>query len=381
MPMGPFPDAARPATIGGMDDHDIKHACCFFLSRAPSPPASETLARLATHAEAGDAIDLYGEGGAVARLEQATIARLGKPAGLFFIKGVMAQLCVLRTYAEARNCRNVVIHPLSHLDVDEDNAIERVAGLHAIRLGRNTPFTAAALETVTEPLAAVVVELPLRRAGFLLPDRDALRDISVWCREHDVPLHLDGARLWESAAGYGMPEAEITALADSVYVSYYKGLGGLGGAMVAGTPAFIKALRVWKTRYGGNLFTAYPYAIAALDGLVRLLPRLPEFVARARALAAGLASIADLVVHPLTPHTNAFQVWLPGTPEALCEHHRRFAAEHRWWLFDAFSASPRDGYAMAEIQIGPASDDYTIEQAVDALRRFMTHLPAPARPA
>ncbi|MDE1893943.1 MAG: threonine aldolase [Pseudomonadota bacterium] len=353
-------------------DRDLKQACRFVLSRPLPPPAADTLARLAAHA-AAEAADEYGAGGAVARLEQATVERLGKDAGLFFIKGVTAQLCVLRAHAQARGCRNVVIHPMSHMDIDEAGAIERVTDLKVIRLGRFLPFTAPMLDALTEPLAAVVVELPLRRAGFLLPPIDALRAISAWCRERHVPLHLDGARLWETAAGYGLSVAELAALADSVYVSYYKGLGGLGGALVAGGDAFVHSLRVWKTRYGGDLSTAWPYAIAALDGLEHQAPRLGEFVARARALAAALAGLPGLLVHPNPPHTNAFQLWLPGTPSALAERHRQFAAEHRCWLFDAFAEAPLAGHAMAEVQIGPASDHYRTPQAIAAVNQFLAY--------
>ena len=351
-------------------DRDIKRACSFVLSRAPAQPAAEHLAELAAHAEAHDAIDGYGAGGAVARLEVRTAERLGQESGLFFIKGVTAQLCVLRAYAEARVCRNVVIHPMSHIGMDEAGAAERVAGLNMIRLGRVQPFDVAALDALCEPLAAVVVELPLRRAGYLLPSFDALREISSWCREHQVPLHFDGARIWEAAAGYGVSVAAVAALADSVYVSYYKGLGGLGGAMVAGPAGFVDSLRVWKTRYGGDLYTAYPYAIAALDGLTRRAPRLPAFVDRARQLAAALADVSHLIINPGRPHTNAFQIWLPGTPAVWEERHRAFARTHGQWLFDAFGPSPLAGYAMAEIDIGPTSDDYTIEQAADVMRRF-----------
>lgn len=354
-------------------DRQIKQACSFVLSRPLPPSAAEALAALAAHPAAVDAIDDYGAGGAVGRLERATTARLGKEAGLFFIKGVTAQLCVLRAYAQTRGCNNVVIHPMSHMDIDEAGAIERVAGLHAIRLGRFTPFKLQALASLSEPLAAVVVELPLRRAGFLLPDLEDLRAISAWCREQSIPLHFDGARLWEAAAGYGVSEADLAALADSAYVSYYKGLGGLGGATVAGTRAFIDSLRPWKTRYGGDLFTAYPYAIAALDGLERLAPRLGEFVGRARALAAGMNELAGLTVHPSPPHTNAFQIWMPGAPSSLAVIHRQFAAERKLWLFDGFSDAPLDGHAMAEIQLGPASDRYTIAEAVDAVRQFIAY--------
>ena len=358
-------------------DLDIKRTCRHVLSRPLPPAASETLARLAQLADATDAIDDYGAGGAVARLEEKSREILGKEASLFFIKGVMAQLCVLRAHVQARACHNVVIHPLGHMDVDEHGAIEQVGGVSAIRLGRSRHFTATDLEALTEPLAAVVVELPLRRAGFVLPELDELRAISAWCRARSVPLHFDGARLWESAAGYGVSEAELAALADSVYVSWYKGLGGLGGAMVTGSRTFIDSLRVWKTRYGGDLFTAYPYAIAALDGLENLRPRLPTFVERARTLAAALAGLPGVAVHPARPHTNAFQVWLPGTPADLAERHRRCAGETGFWLFDSFSDAPLDGHAMAEVQIGPASDHNSIEQAVAAMRKLVEPLVPP----
>ena len=349
----------------------IKQECEFVLFRPLPPSPADTLARLAAHPEAVDAVDDYGVGGAVARLEEATTARLGKEAGLFFIKGVTAQLCVLRAHAQARGCRNVVIHPMSHMDIDESGAIERVGDLRAIRLGRFAPFKRDALASLTEPLAAVVVELPLRRAGFLLPDMEELRAISAWCHAQSVPLHFDGARLWEAAAGFGVTEAELAALADSVYVSYYKGLGGLGGALVAGTRTLIESLRPWKTRYGGDLFTAYPQAISALEGLQGLRPRMHEFAQRARTLASGLHDLPGLIVHPRPPHTNAFQVWIPGTAAALVADHARFAAEQKLWLFDGFSEAPLAGHAMAEIQLGPASDHYTIPEAVDAVRRFL----------
>lgn len=355
-----------------MTDHALKQACRLFLSRPPAPPVAETMARLAGHPAASDAVDEYGAGGAVAALEQATAERLGKPAGRFFIKGVTAQLCALQAYADARGCRNVAIHPMGHMDMDEAGALERAAGLQAIRLGRHAPFSLAMLKAVTEPLAAVVVELPLRRAGFLLPPLDELRAISAWCRERAIPLHVDGARLWEAAAGYGVTEAELAALADSVYVSFYKGLGGLGGALVAGAPEFIVSLAPWKSRYGGNLVTAWPYAISALDGLERLAPRMGEFVERARTLAAALAELPQVLVHPGRPHTNAFQLWLRGRPDTLAARHRAMAKAGEWWLFDVFAEAPLDGWTMVEIQIGPASEHWSVEQAVQAIIRFVS---------
>lgn len=354
-----------------MTDADAKQACTHFLSQhRPVAPAA-MLRALADHPAAELPADFYGGGGAVAALETRVAELLGKPAGLFFVKGVTAQLAVLKAYAEASGRANVALHPMSHIDLDEANAVERVTGLRAIRLGKYTPFGVEALEAAPEPLAAVVVELPLRRAGYLLPSLDQLRAISDWCRARGVSLHFDGARLWEAAAGYGVPLADLAALADSVYVSFYKGLGGLGGAVVAGPEATMRALAPWKTRLGGNLFTAYPYAIAGLAGLDRHLPRMSDYVARARALAAMLADVPGLIVNPPVPHTNAFQLILRSTPAELAERNRAFAAERKLWLFNAFTEAALEGHSIAEIVIGEASDDYTLEEAAGWIRAFL----------
>src|SRR5262249_10552649 len=156
---------------------------------------------------------------------------LGKPASVFFMKGVIAQQCVLRVRAQDARELNVALHPSSHIVTDEARGLELLHGLRTIPIGRHFPFTADDLARIVEPIACVVVELPLRRAGYLLPAWDELKAISDWCRRHSVPLHLDGARLWEAAAGYHRTPAEVAALADSVYVSFYKGLGALAGCV------------------------------------------------------------------------------------------------------------------------------------------------------
>ena len=306
----------------------IKAACTRFLSQHMPQSAADRMRALAASPHALLEPDVYGAGGAVAELERRTAELLGKPAGLFFAKGVTAQLCALRVHAEARGSRTVAIHPQSHLDVDEAGAIERVGGVAAIRLGRYQPFGLAAIEAVAERLAAVVIELPLRRSGYLLPPLEELQAISAHCREQGIALHFDGARLWEAAAAYDVSLADLAALADSVYVSFYKGLGGLGGAMLLGSEAFIAAQVPWKTRYGGNHYTSYPQAISALEGLDRHVPRMPDYTARARTLAAALAGNGAPHVHPSPPQCNAFQLHFQGLPAELRERHLAFARAH-----------------------------------------------------
>jgi threonine aldolase len=286
---------------------------------------------------------------------------------MFFMKGMIAQMTVLRAIAEQAGRKSIVIHPMSHIDHDEEDALWRIHNLHPIRLGRYAPFTAAQLEAVTEPLAAVVVELPLRRSGYRLPPLDDLQRMSTWCREKGIHLHFDGARLWEAAAGYGIGLDELAALADSVYVSFYKGLGGLGGAAVAGNPAFIRSLSVWKTRHGGNLYTVYPYAISALRGLDGQLGRMPIYVERGRALAERLDGIA---LTPHVPDVNAFHLLLPGSVETLTGRHETFARDHCVWLFNGFLESSLDGHSIAEVVIGDSSDDWNVEEAAGWIRDF-----------
>ena len=351
-------------------DRAAKAACTRFLPMHVPEAPGQTLRRLAAMDAAAEPADTYGDSGAVTRLERRCAELLAKPAARFFIKGMMAQACAMTVHAEARRTRNIVIHAKSHIALDEADSIERVAGLTTIRLGSSDPFTVADLKAVTEPIGAVVVELPLRRSGFLLPPLDDLRAISAWCRGQGVPLHFDGARLWEAAAAYDLPLADLAALADSVYVSFYKGLGGLGGAMLLGDPAFMAATEVWKHRHSGNVFTVFPYALSALDGMDRYLPRMGDFVARAKALAEALADIPGLIVNPATPHAHAFQLIARGDPADFAERNRQFAHEHGVWLFNAFAPAPLHGHTLMEINIGDASDHWSVDEARDWLRAF-----------
>jgi threonine aldolase len=350
-------------------DIELRRSARKVLTRRPVEPAA-ALADMAQSDYAALPADFYGDGGAVAALEQRVAALVGKPAGLFFMKGMIAQLAVLRRYAEARRSPWIALHPLSHIDYDEDNAVEHLHGLRPLRVGRVGPFTASDLAQLQEQLACVVAELPLRRAGYLLPSWEQLVEISQWCRERGVPFHIDGARLWETAAGYGRSLEEIAALADSVYVSFYKGLGGLAGCVVAGEPDFLASLKPWKTRHGGNLFAGFPYAISALIGLDRYLPQLTEYVRRARALAPAVAAIPSLEVYPVPSHVNAFAIVMPGRPDQLAEHNRAFAKDTGIWLFNGFVEGPRPDTSIAEIVIGDSCEDFTDDEALRWLRQF-----------
>ena len=341
------------------------------VGRLTPTPAGE-LRDLADAAAALDdpgAWDRYGEHGPVAALERRVADLLGRPAAAMFPSGVMAQQAILRVWCDAGGSPRVAIPALSHLLKHESDGPRLVHGFEfALLTDGPTVPQVEHLAAVRGPLGAAVVELPLRDAGYLLPSWDELVAFSQACRERGVPLHLDGARIWESAPHLGHSVAEIAALADSVYVSFYKGLGGLSGAAVAGPEDEVAQARVWRHRMGGTLFSLMPYAVAALSGLDRELPRMAEYHERAVLLAQRLEA-HGIRVTPQPPHTNAFRVHVERVVDDLDE--RRVVAMEREQvrLSPPWSASDLPGWSWTELVVGPATMDWDVDEAVETLRR------------
>jgi threonine aldolase len=353
---------------------DLRAICHRFLSGHQALTPRAWLDYLAASPAIDLPIDRYGDGPAIARLEGEVAALLGKEAGLFIHTGVAAQQMALRVWTERTGRRTVVLHPKSHIDLDESGAYERLHQLIGLRIGEDyRPFTLQELKNLHEPCGAIVIELPLRRAGYQLLPWEELVKISTWAREQGVPLHFDGARLWESAPFYGRSYAEIVALADSVYVSFYKGLGGLAGCVLAGSKDFIEETRVWKARLGGNLFSVFPYVLAALEGLHHHIPKMGGYVARAREVSSALAEIPGVMIVPNPPHTNAFQIYLPATCEALQKAAEKLAEIEHIWLFGGFGETQFPTLAMGEITMGEAAEQWATEEIVAAMKMLLRY--------
>lgn len=349
-------------------DLALRRACTRFLSGHGPLEPRQWANRLAASPLIGEATDTYGVGDLMQRLEANVAALLGKPAALFFPKGVTAQQVALLVHAEATGHRIVALHPKSHIAQDESDTLDHLARLAARRLGPDhAPFTVADLDRAGDPLGVVSVELPLRRAGFLGTDWADLTAISHWCRGRRVPFHLDGARIWEIAPWYGRSLAEISALADTVYVSFYKGLGGLGGCVLAGDEAFIAACRPWRHRFGAELWTAFPFVVSALDGLAHHLPKMPAYHARAVALAAALSGRPGIIPAPAVPHGNSFRVLFQAPIAQLEARATTRARERGEWLVNGFQPTGVPGIAFAELVVGEATLGWTIEDAADAI--------------
>lgn len=356
----------------GFPDRGLRERCARFLPGHGRSDARSWVDRLAASPDLDLVRDEYGEGPALRRLEGEVASLLGKEAALFFHKGVVAQQAALLVHAGRTGRRTVALHPKSHMALDEDDALDRLAGLATLRLGPDhRPFTAGELDRVREPLAAVAVELPIRRAAFAAPDWDDLAAVSDWARGRGVPLHLDGARIWEVQPWYGRPLAEIAGLADTVYVSFYKGLGGMGGSVLAGPRETVEATRVWRSRFGGDLFTAFPYVLCALDGLRRHLPRMGEYHRHAVALAGALAEVPGLAPLPRPPRGNSFQLHFQAPAEALARAATEAAETRGLWLFNRFEPTAFPGTAFGEIVTGEATLGWPPEEVAETLARLL----------
>lgn len=341
-------------------------ACRTTLFGHGATKPADVLAALAA-ADAGEVADLYGEGGLLTDLEVEIAKLLGTEAAAFMPSGIVAQQCVLRVHADRQGSTRIAVHGLSHLVVHELDALPTLHGLTLERLTdeRRQP-TPADLAELPGRLGAVTLELPLRDGGHLLPTWEELTAFAAACRDREAPLHLDGARLWESAPHLDHPLADIVGVADTAYVSFYKGLGGLAGAAVAGAADVIAEARRWQRRHGSNLVTLLPYAVSAREGLRRHLPRMAEYHAIAVELAQLLTD-AGLRVHPDPPHTNAFQVFAPESEDAINE---RLLA-HLETTSEAVSGYWRKarvpGWATSEFTVGSATCDLRASEVAKQL--------------
>ena len=302
-----------------------------------------------------DEWDTYGDGGAVTLLEERVAERLGKQAAVFFVSGTMAQQAMLRVWCERRGSRRVAIQDLSHLLHHENDGPRLVHDLRfePLTRGRRTA-TAADLAARGDGLGAALVELPLRDAGCLVPPWEDLVALSAAARERGVPLHVDGARLWEVQPHYDRPLAEIAALADSIYVSFYKGLGGLSGAAVAGEAAAMAELREWRHRMGGRLYRMTPYAVSGLVGLRDRLPRVGEYVAWARELAGELVAVG-LRVNPEPPPTNTFELFADAPLPAIERRLAGFMERERVQPCGRWRATDVSGISTTELTVHDAA--------------------------
>jgi threonine aldolase len=319
----------------------------------------QTAASMLATIPADTTLDTYGQGGVVADLEAEICRLLGKPAATFLPTGVMAQLAVLRVHADERNRRTVIFHPMCHLEQHEEQAYQRLHGLVGRPAGgRDRLITLEDLTAIAEAPAALLIELPQRDIGGQQPAFDDLAAQVAWARERGAAAHLDGARLWESAAGYGRAPAEIAALFDTVYVSFYKGIGALAGCCVAGPEDVVAQVVEWRRRMGGTLYGLWPNAASALACLSVRLPKFPVYFEHARGIAAALAGVPGVTVIPDPPQVPMMHLLLKVSKDDYAAAARRLATDQGIWTPPTCMPTADPGVQRLELSVGDGTLEF-----------------------
>ena len=246
--------------------------------------------RAMAEAEVGD--DLYGEDPTVARLEALYAEMVGKEAGLFLPSGVMANQVAIRTHTRPGSF--VVAGRTQHVVVFEYGGSARNAGVQFMTVDDSSgTFGAADVEEARSalgyyeaPLALICVEDTHMPSGGRVWSLEALAEIRR--AAGGVPVHMDGARLFNAQVATGTPAARIAAGADSVMSCVSKGLCAPVGSVLAGSREFIERARYERGVLGGQMRQVGVLAAAGIVALESMVERLAEDHERARVLARAV---------------------------------------------------------------------------------------------
>lgn len=316
------------------------------------------LQQLADTVETDERADFYGGGALIEDFEKYVAEVLGKQAAVFMPSGTMAQVIAMRIWCDRKGGKTIGLHPTSHLEKHEQHSYRELHGLNSELLGdAERTLSARDFETSSLGFSAAIVELPHRELGGTLPEWSEILAMGKICRSRGVAFHLDGARLWESAPYYGKSYAEISSPFDSVYVSFYKGLGGIAGAILAGDAEFVATAKIWQRRHGGNLVKLYPYVLAARDAMKRRLHKMPLYHAKAVEIAEALSSIPGITVTPKIPQANMMRLDFAATPAALEGAFLKIAIDQKTGVFQKLMPQPGLNGCFSELTVGDATMD------------------------
>lgn len=270
-------------------------------------PTTE-MRRLMLKAEVGD--DVYGEDPSVNRLEALAASMLGKEAALFVTSGTQGNQVAIATWV--RPGEEVIAEAESHIFFYEAAGVSAIAGAQTRQIaGRGgvlqptDVLQAIRKKDIHQPRTALIcVENTHNRAGGTVTPIETLAELATIARQSGIPVHMDGARLFNAVVASGRSEKEIASHVDSVQVCLSKGLSAPVGSILAGSKEFIDGARVWRKRLGGGLRQAGVLAAPGVFALTNMVDRLVEDHENARHLAEQLTAIPGVVIDMASVQTN-----------------------------------------------------------------------------
>jgi len=277
----------------------------------PTPAMREAMYK----AEVGD--DVYGEDITVNRLEELGAELAGKEAALYVVSGTQGNLLALMVHCKRGD--EVILEADSHIFLYEVGGISALAGLvpKCVRGHRGVLQVADVAGSVRADnihfprTALVCLENTHNRAGGTVTSLAQMESLGAVASAHGLPLHLDGARLFNAAVALGIPVAGLAAPCASASLCLSKGLGAPVGSLLVGSRAFVTEARKLRKMLGGGMRQAGVIAAAGIVALEQMTGRLVVDHDNARLLAEGLLDIGFWLELPhvetniVMAHTNS----------------------------------------------------------------------------
>jgi threonine aldolase len=254
----------------------------------------------------------------VRELEEYSAQILGKEAGLFVISGTMGNLVSVLTHT--RHGQEVILERDAHLFWTEVAGIAAVGGLLVNRVaGTDGIMAAADVAAAVRPAklhfpetGLICLENTHNMAGGTVWSVAQMAAVKAVATRHGIPVHLDGARIFNAAVALGVPAKEIAAQTDSATFCLSKGLSAPVGSIIVGTKAFIEVAKKKRQMLGGTTRQGGVIAAAGLVALKTMVNRLADDHALARRLAEKLRPISGLAVDLRTVQTNIVRTVVSG---------------------------------------------------------------------
>jgi len=260
------------------------------------------------NAQVGD--DVYGEDPTVNRLEEMAANIMGKEAALFVTSGTQGnQICVM---AHTQPGDEIILEEKCHIITYEVGGIGRLAGVQAKLIdGKHGIMDPSDIEAAIREddihfpkTGLICLENTHNRAGGTVIPMDILKSTYEVAKKYDIPVHMDGARIFNAAAYLNIPAKEIAKYADSVMLCLSKGLCAPVGSVIVGSRDFIARARKFRKMLGGGMRQAGFLAAAGIVALETMTSRLAEDHENARLLAHGLSEIPGITIDIETVQTN-----------------------------------------------------------------------------
>ena len=345
--------------------YPIQNNCNTYISGHKRITLFEEISLIQEFAKKNDVLlDYYGSSDFINEFQNEVANLLGFEETLFFPTGTMAQQILLKVNAEKSKNKNFGIHEKSHIYAFEDNAYKHLHGLKAILVGEPIkPYLVEDVKNLSENISTLVIDIPYRELGGIPIPWEELEKIKNYCNQNSILLHADGARLWECASYYKKSYKEICEGFDSIYVSLYKGVGGMAGCFLCGNLDTIKEAKKWKKRHGGKLFQETILLASSAYQFKKRLQEMSFYYKKTQEIYNKCSHFKELTFYPEKPLINLFHIHMKLTVEEGILMREYFKSKKGIWLFNnIFPSLYKDNKSYFEIYVGDILLDKSINE-------------------